>query len=147
MSKMKTLAASVSGLFIVLISLFCFMACSDQPDEISAGLGQQVELRLEQTVSITGEQLEIKFAEVIGDSRCPTGATCIWQGEATGILDISLLGEFYQKTITQPGLSGEMVTVAFGEYAIGFNFLPYPEADKEIKSGDYRLEIVINKVV
>jgi hypothetical protein len=124
-----------------------FIACGSESGVISAKLGEEVELKIGQTVSIENEPIKIRFVEVVGDSRCPTGVTCVWQGEVTGILDISLLGESYQKTITQPGLSGEMVTVAFGEYSIGFNFLPYPEVDKEIKSGDYRLELVINKVV
>lgn len=135
---------------VLLISVFTLViiaGCGGQPEEISAEFGEQVELRPGQAVTIDGDDISLKFVEVTGDSRCPSGATCVWEGEVTGILEITHLGESYQKTITQLGLSGEMVTVAFGEYAIEFNFLPYPELDKEIKPGDYRLELEINKAV
>lgn len=147
MNGEKNLMMSVIGLSAAVISLTWFMGCMNLPHEISADFGQQVELRTGQSVTIHDEQLEIKFEEVIDDSRCPAGATCIWQGEVTGILKINYQGEAHNKTITQPGLTQEMVTVDFGEYAIGFNFLPYPELDEVIKPADYRLEIVVNKAV
>ena len=146
MDRKKTLVMSLVGLFVMLISLVSVAGCGTLA-EVSAELGQQVEIRLGQTVSVQGESIDVKFFEIIGDSRCPTGATCVWQGEISGVLEITYLDETYQMTITQPGLSGEMVTEAFAEYAIGYNFLPYPEVGQEIKYGDYRLEIVINKAV
>jgi hypothetical protein len=82
---------------------------------------------------------------VVGDSRCPTGATCVWQGEVTCILEITYLDESYTKTITQPGLTQQMSTDVFQEYEINFNILPYPELDKEIKADEYRLQLVIDK--
>ena len=80
-----------------------------------------------------------------GDSRCPTGATCVWEGEVTVVLEITYQGESFTKTITQPGLTSQMSTVMFQEYIIKFNILPYPELDKEIKADEYRLQLVIDK--
>ena len=136
MNGKKILLMSLIGLLGPVILLTGVISCVGLPYEISADFGQQVELRTGQTVTVQDEQLEIKFEEVIDDSRCPTGATCIWQGEVTGILKITYLGEAYNKTITQPGLTDEMVTDSFGEYAIGFNFLPYPEVNKEIRPSE-----------
>jgi hypothetical protein len=136
---------SASVLFVAIMAPVFSFGCVSRPGLISAELGQQVELRLGQAVNIAGEQLEIKFAEVIGDSRCPTGATCVWQGEVTCILEITYLGETYTKTITQPGLSAEMSADVFQEYEIDFSVLPYPELDKDIKTDDYRLQLLIEK--
>lgn len=132
-------------IFVAIMAPVFSMGCDNRPEEISAELGQEFELKLGQTAVIKNEQIKFKFVEVAGDSRCPTGATCIWQGEVTCILEITYLGETYTKTITQPGLSAEMATDVFQEYEINFSVLPYPELDKDIKTDDYRLQLLIEK--
>ncbi len=127
------------------MALVFSVSCDNQPKEISAELGQEVELKLGQNVFIEDEQIKFKFTEVVGDSRCPTGATCIWQGEVTCILEITYLDESYTKTIVQPGLTQQYSKDVFQEYVINFNVLPYPELDKEIKADEYRLQLVIDK--
>ena len=61
--------------FIMGLALFSGPACSAQLAEKAADLGEQVTLTTGQDVTINGESLKIQFAEVISDSRCPTGAT------------------------------------------------------------------------
>ena len=46
-------------------------------------LDQEFSLSPAQSVTIAGENLVIKFIEVISDSRCPAGGICVWPGEAT----------------------------------------------------------------
>jgi hypothetical protein len=132
-------------LFVAVMALVFSVSCDNHPEEISVELGQEVELKLGQTASIEAEELKVKFAGVISDSRCPTGATCVWQGEVSGTLEITYIGESYTKTIIQPGLTQQNSTGVFQEYEINFNVIPYPEVDKEIKTGDYRLQLVIEK--
>ncbi|MFC1893152.1 hypothetical protein ACFLYR_03840 [Chloroflexota bacterium] len=74
--------ARISILFVTLILLFSF-GCTSQTHEIGANLGQEFDLHIGQTVFIEEEQIKFKFVEVITDSRCAKGATCIWQGEVT----------------------------------------------------------------
>jgi len=116
-----------------------------QVDEISADLGQQVSLKLGQTVSIAAEQLEIGFSRVVSDSRCPTGAECIWQGEVSCLLQISYSGQSFDKTIVQPGLTRQEAVDTFQKYRLTFNVEPYPEVDKSINSGDYRLQMTVDQ--
>ena len=82
---------------------------------------------------------------MLSDSRCPSGATCVWEGEISCTLEITYLDESYSKTITQPGLTQESSMDIFQEFEIYFNVEPYPELDKEIKAGEYRLQLLIEK--
>jgi hypothetical protein len=70
------------------------------------GLDQQFSLSLGQSIMIAGENLVIKFVEVISDGRCPKGAICIWPGEANCLTEITTRPEsIYLKVLTQPGPS------------------------------------------
>jgi hypothetical protein len=118
--------------------------CAGQYSGLRASLGEKFSLAIGQSTSITGEDLKIRFVEVIGDSRCPQGVTCIWAGEASSLIEITYSGSKYQKVLTQPGLT-EPPQTDFGVYEITFDLQPYPEAGKEIKDKDYRLELQIDK--
>ena len=67
----------------IMVTLFLLAGCSATPAaEVKASLGQEFTLPIGQTAVINGENLNIKFAAVTADSRCPKGVTCIWAGEA-----------------------------------------------------------------
>lgn len=137
-------AFSLVGLLISLTVLFCFFGCNNQADEIPAGLGEEVELRPGQAVYIEAEALKARFVEVVADSRCPIGAKCVWAGEVSCTLEITYRNEPYTKTIVQPGLSSHYAIEIFKVYEFRFNVWPYPGADEEIKSDEYRLQLVID---
>ncbi|MDX1462761.1 MAG: hypothetical protein R3359_06860 [Marinirhabdus sp.] len=42
---------------------------------------------------ITSGNLILHFKEVLEDSRCPTGTTCIWQGRAKLLVEVSEAGQ------------------------------------------------------
>ena len=108
---------------IVLVVLLLFgSACARPPGEISAKLGQEFTLAPGQSAAVAGEPLKVKFLEVISDSRCPTGAVCIWQGESSCLLEVTYNQSAYRKTLTQPGLTGPAQTT-FADYQMQFNEL------------------------
>jgi len=131
-------------LFVTFMLVFSF-GCTSQTNEIRADLGQEFNLHIGQTAFIEDEQIKFKFVEVVADSRCAKGATCIWQGEITCTVEITYLESLHRKTLTQPGLTEEPSRDAFKEYIITFNVQPYPELEKEIKTNEYRLQLVIEK--
>ena len=58
--------------------------CAANPTEIkTARPGQAFTLRVGESASVQGASLVIQFLEVAGDSRCPKGAQCVWEGDAT----------------------------------------------------------------
>jgi hypothetical protein len=109
------------------------------------GLGQEFSLSPRQSIVIAGENLAIKFIEVISDGRCPRRAICIWAGEASCLIEITIHSESTsRKVLTQPGLSGPSKT-SFANYEITFDLQPYPEVGKAPDKKDYHLRLVIRK--
>jgi hypothetical protein len=129
---------------VAILVLLVFPACSG-PAQISVPPGQSVNLALGHEAVITGEPLIIRFAEVISDSRCPTGATCIWQGQVSARLDITYQDNKTSMVLTQPGLTSEPAMADFNDYQFQFEVQPYPEVGKQISKGDYRLELTVSK--
>ena len=82
-------------------------------------LDQEFSLSLGQSIMIAGENLAIKFIEVISESS-------------------------YRKVLTQPGLSGPSKT-SFTNYEITFDLRPYPEVSKAPDKKGYHLRLVIGK--
>ena len=134
---------STLWLSIAVSALFAVSGCCE-PTVDRVDLGNEFTLSVGGSVAIGGEDLRIGFVEVISDSRCPTGATCIWAGEASCLIDITAGGSTYEKVLTQPGMTTP-ATTDYASYEIAFDILPYPELGKETKTEDYRLQLTVSK--
>ena len=132
-------------LLVVLVTLLSVgSAC--QPGDIEAGLGQEFSLAIGQKARITGENLEIGFKEVIEDSRCAKEVTCVWEGRVVCLVEITQDGVLNEITITQPGLTDHAAQESLQGYTFTFNVEPYPEeADKQIRSTEYRLLLILSQ--
>jgi hypothetical protein len=133
------------GLPLLVVALLAFTwlaGCAGS--EAGASLGEPFTLALGQGASIEGEGLSVRFAEVIGDSRCPQGATCIWAGEVSCRLEITHDDVTDDKVLVQPGAT-EPPRADYGDYAITFDVQPYPKLGEQIKRSDYRLTMTFSK--
>jgi len=135
----------ILAILLSILTLLSSFGCASEAGEIIANLGQEVELKIGQTASIQGEQFKVKFVEVTNDSRCPEGATCIWQGEVSCIVEITYFESIQRMTLTQPGLTQESSKDLFKEYSITFKVRPYPKLGRDVKTNEYRLQLVIEK--
>jgi len=132
-------------LVIVLVALLpassaCWLG------DTEASLGQQFSLAIGQGAQITGENLKISFKEVIEDSRCARDVTCVWEGRVVSLLEITRDGAVTEITLIQPGLTDQPAAGSHQGYSFTFGIEPYPEeADKPIKSGEYRLLLAVSK--
>jgi hypothetical protein len=133
-------------LWILPIIILVLSGCARPTGEIKANIGEKFSLAIGQVVSITGENLKIRFNEVTADSRCPQGVQCIWAGEASSLIEITYSGSTYSKTLTQPG-SSEPPQTEFQQYEITFDLQPYPQKGIKIESKDYRLQLEINRKI
>jgi len=126
----------------IAVSMLVALAGYSEPAE--AELDKEFTLAVGESAAIKGEDLSIRFVEVISDSRCPKDAICIWLGEVSCLVEITSNGSTFGKVLTQPGLSAP-VTTNYGRYDILFNVLPYPQAGKAIKSSEYRLQLTVSR--
>lgn len=136
-------------LVLALAPAALLSACSSSPTtpaSATASLGQEFTLQPGGSASISGENLAVKFIEVTGDSRCPQDATCIWQGEASALVEVTMgtVGPS-SLVLTQPGLTDQPSVQEYAGYDFTFKINPYPTTQTQIKPGDYRLVITVTR--
>ena len=129
----------------ILIMLLTTSSCSGL-DKSEALLGEEFSLSIGQNVFVTGENLTVKLEDVIEDSRCPRGATCIWAGRVSCVIELTHAGSSYRMVLTEPGLTNEYSTERYERYALAFHVTPYPEASEKIPKNAYRLHLIISKL-
>ena len=110
------------------------------------GLNEEFYLSIGQRAFIAGENLEVRFKEVIEDSRCPRGVTCIWAGRVSCVIELAHIGSSYRMVLTETGLTDEYARERYEEYELAFHVTPYPEAGKKIAKDTYRLYLIISKL-
>ena len=128
----------------VVLSLVFLAGCGGQTTRVA--LGQEFPLAVGESAAIKGENLLVTFVEVVEDSRCPTGATCIWEGRATSRVKIASSNGTQNIDLTEPGLSAGMSQQTFGNYWINFRLLPYPVVGKEKAVSDYRFYLSVSRL-
>jgi len=120
---------------------------STAPVITEGGLNQPVELKVNDTVRISSENLTIKFSG-IEDSRCPSGAQCIWAGEFKAKLEVTVSGKSQEKAELNM-LPGEKVIPEqkVGNYTIKLEKVISPTTKAPVgkTSGVYRISIIIIK--
>jgi hypothetical protein len=117
-------------------------ACSDSTTP-SALLGTDFTVGAGETVDVTDAGLSIKFVRVKSDSRCPTGALCISQGNAVAELEVRLSSTpatVYLSTFEQPR---EAIA---GSYNIRLMSLaPLQSTGHPVDPRDYRVTLVVTR--
>ena len=98
-------------------------------------------------VKKTGDQMLLK--EVLSDSRCPEGVTCIWAGEIQVLVSVYQNRKFIleEKIIISPNHNQENMDW-FSKYLPSnkkkiksIDVFPYPKKDIEINPKDYYIKI------
>ena len=132
------------SIVIMLLSIsLVISACSKN----TVSIGQEFSLSIGQTADLAEDDFSIRFLEVIQDSRCAIGATCIWAGEVVFVIEIAHEGLEEQITLTQPGLEDWPSRYFYKQfYEITYNITPYPELNSPIHEDDYNLELIINPI-
>ncbi len=128
----------------LLVLLLFMVSCAGTPGQVKAGLGQQFSLAINQTATVSGENLKIRFLDITGESRCPTGATCIWAGEVSAEIEVGD-GSSANLTLVEPGHGGQS-NQTYNSYLFSFHVEPYPEVGKPIVKEDYRLILTVDKL-
>ncbi len=123
----------------------CISQSSIESDVIEATLDDPFQLQINETAELESENLQLRFSSVTEDSRCATGAQCVWAGRGTVLIDVlkngNSIGAF--SLSTEGGLSN----TTFEDYTLKLTALnPYPIIDEPINLADYTATLVVNKV-
>ncbi|OBA99838.1 hypothetical protein A5662_01295 [Mycobacteriaceae bacterium 1482268.1] len=136
-------AAVVTG---ALVS--CQLGREAGADPVSFTLGQQFTLSGGQE-AVSGENLRVRFTDVLEDSRCPLRVECFWTGQAR-VAVVVQSPENPSTTVefnTNPASGQNKQTVRADGYTISLKTLePYPQTpDDPISFEDYRAELLVQR--
>ena len=90
-------------------------------------------------------KLKIKLVEVSEDSRCPTGAQCVWAGRAIIKLSVTSprMGTKVIEIDTSKGPQGDQ----FDGWAISLDSLtPHPNAATALDPKSYRAKVTVTRL-
>ena len=121
-------------LAILVTTPACNLLQDSQSDDVVITLDQPFELFIGETGRL-GNELQLTFETLNGDSRCPLDVQCIWEGEVDAAFKLITTSE----SITVPykgfvGLSDDTILLHVVErYGIQLQRLdPYPRVDAQL---------------
>lgn len=130
------------SLLAVAVLLAYGAACNngEHPDAPSAPtLPQEIELAPGASARVDG--LTVKFDGVSGDSRCPTGVMCVWEGDAVVVIEASepprAASDLELHTSARFPHEG-----LYGRYRIELvSLVPQPREGEPVSAGSYRATV------
>lgn len=131
---------------LVTLAAAALAACISPADPPQAGETsppEPFELRVGEERQ-AGDGLTVRFAAVIGDSRCPRDVTCIWEGDAEIEATVTHGDDSQALRLHTHGGDGyPRQAVAFG-YTLELKALePYPVSTRETAPEDYVATLVL----
>ena len=128
--------------FIVLLTVISSFAFAQKK-------ATQEYSKVKQSSCINGKGYQLVLKEVLADSRCPEGVTCVWAGEVSAVISVYKDSEWVEdKTLVFSGkndnINMQWIVQYLNENQKTINSIsiaPHPKAGKVIKPKDYYLQI------
>ena len=103
--------------------------------------GRPFEMKPAETVTIQGVRLT--FDGVTDDSRCPTGAQCVWAGDAAAWFNLENSPDARRTLHTNGRFERQ---AEFAGFVVRLEDIkPYPKLGETIAAGDYRATLIVTK--
>ena len=132
-------------LFATLIAFLTFTSCDKDEKSFGFIFGQNFELAFDQSAISTDGTVEVHFKSVESDSRCPSDVICIWAGEASIALTISMGNTDVDVTLSTHPDFGPVDTVDQYIFTL-VNLAPYPISSQQYNDEDYSAELLVEKL-
>ncbi len=118
-----------------------FGCARPQPQQVAAGT--EFELPLGARASIA-DGPEVRFVEVVEDSRCPIDAVCVQAGRATVRLEIAHAGRRDEMLLSTR--EGPVADTANGHEVRLVALLPPPRAAEPTPPASYRVTLLVDSL-
>jgi hypothetical protein len=125
-----------------VMACLLLLACGG-PTGPSADLGETFVLAPGESVRIEGTAVTLRFAGVLGDSRCPADAVCIQGGDAIVRIELqSGAGAAEPRDLH----TGSLAPVRYQDLTVTLVLLePYPFSASPIAPDDYRASLRVTR--
>ena len=129
----------MKNIFSLIVLPLLILGCQNSIASVNPEIGKPFKIKLGQTLEFQGTDLSITFEELLEDSRCPDGATCVWAGNGRvsiklNELQAELNTHLDPKSIDLSGYEINLLSLA-----------PYPEINNEIEPEEYILEMMVTE--
>lgn len=133
---------------LIICILVCLAAgCYDDlfvVDTLGVPLPTDVHIRMGDSVYLPREGYVITFKEVVADSRCPIGVTCVWEGD--GAVRLSFREDAGDTVVDTLHTTLEPKAVQVGTATVRLKKLaPYPVGTQPIEPEQYIVTLEINR--
>jgi len=131
-------------LWTIVVSVFLMLGCVPVAST-AASLDSPFQVQVNREISLKSEKLNILFVRVEQDSRCLQDTTCVWAGQATILIKVSMdgqnLGDF-----TLSLSPGQDASVKIDErYSIKLVDLhPYPRKNQVVEGTNYQATLLVS---
>jgi len=132
---------------ITTLPLFLFVLLGLAQDPASnkkVDLGEEFKIKNGQEAVVRGEKLSIRFRSVSGDSRCPSGVTCVWAGNGEVVVEVARKNK--KQVVAKLNTLLEPKEIVYKGFKIRLIALsPYPRVNEPIDPKDYEATMVVTK--
>lgn len=132
---------------VPLLVIAFITACASGPAASDAGEitpGESFRLRMEEEAQLRDEGITVRFAALIGDSRCPRDVTCFWAGDAEIEVLLTHGGQEAALHLHTHGGPRYPRQAAASGFTLRLESLdPYPETSEPIEPRDYVATLVM----
>lgn len=131
---------------IALFLSVALVACDDDPTSVTPALDKEIPVEVDERVLFDEEGFAIHFREVVNDSRCPKGLTCVWAGNAKIRIEVESLLRSAPTRTFELNTYLEPQQASYAGYTIHLiSLAPYPHVDKDIEPGAYEVTLKITR--
>ena len=142
---------SAAAALIVLASVACATSAPSLVDAQTTPVAAQAISPIELTLApgesrrVPEVEATITFEAIVEDSRCPTGVTCIWEGDAAVSVRIEdadgkpgtytlHTADRFEREAVHGAIRVRLISVA-----------PHPTAEGPVKAEDYRVTLAVGR--
>ncbi|HUF18384.1 MAG TPA: hypothetical protein VMS12_10115 [Thermoanaerobaculia bacterium] len=138
---MKSLAVAI---FALMLAASCASSTRAPGAPRTVALDREFELRIGEEARLDNGRVNVTFASLINDSRCPGNVTCIHEGNAE--IELIVTGDEGQKRLSLNTNRRMAQNERYGLYRIALTQLvPYPRTDRPTQGEDYGATLVITR--
>lgn len=126
---------------ILLVAMSLLIACDNPSDPNIFRYDKEQSFNLYQEYQSIDGAVKLTI-DSLGDSRCPQGVDCIWQGEVSVNISVSI-DQAYQlslQSVTHP-----KDTIQNYEFEL-MGADPYPVYNEEIRNEDYEVRLKVSEL-
>ena len=135
----------ILGLLILVFIISCSNSTSPSKENESLILNDTNSVKLNSIIFNTNENIRLSYLNLVGDSRCPIGAECIWEGNAR--VDIAFKIENVTHLLELNTYRGFQRDSTIGKYYLKLiNVEPYPNLDSSHVNKDGLVKVYISKI-